>query len=65
MLGWESQNRSWRVGESGAYYHHFKAYEILVVNVGAREQARLLTAVLRSVVAQEQANSIAEGSAAA
>ena len=35
------------------------------INFGAGEQARLLTVVLGSVAAQELADSIAEGSAAA
>ena len=42
-----------------------QACEVHAVNFGAGEQARLLTAVLGSVMAQEQANSIAEGSAVA
>ena len=42
-----------------------RVYNIHAINFGAGEQARLLTSVLGSVVAQEQATSIAEGSATA
>ena len=59
------KKNSYACSEVSIQLHHFKVCEIHAINFGAGEQARLLTAVLGSMAAKEQANSIAEGSAGA